>query len=267
MTLVELMVGTIIAGLLLHVLVAFFMSQGRLVAENESSRGARSAARTALQVFLTDLRRVEATGGILEATTSAVTVRVPYAQGLVCTSNILETNITLLPSDSLRYANATASGYAWRDAASGDYIYVSPVSVSPGTQSTCTGAGLKIFDDGGVLALTPTAGSAAQVGTPIFLYQAVRYAFVPGPRGLHLVRELPGADPELLVEPFAPGTGFRFFRAGSSAPEDAPPADLGEIRGLQVDLEGLGDRPRHGSGNVATAPLGVSVFFKNRPAG
>ena len=61
-------------------------------------------------------------------------------------------------------------------------------------------------------------------------------------------------------------TRFRFFTAGSSTPVDAPPADLGEIRGLQLDLEGLGDRPRPGGGAVATAALSVSVFFKNRPA-
>lgn len=265
MTLVELLVGMVIAGLVLQGVIGFFVSQTRLVGENESRRGAREAARAAMHVFLADLRRVEATGGVTDATPSTVEVRIPFALGLVCTSNIIGTTITLVPTDSMQYANATLSGYAWRGS-TGDYTYVTPATTSPGVASDCTGAGLKVFPGGGVLSLNPTAGAIATIGTPVLLYEVVRYEFATAPGGRQLVRTLSGQPPEVLVETFHGDTRFRFFTAGSSTPVDAPPADLGEIRGLQLDLEGLGDRPRPGSGTVATAALSVSVFFKNRPA-
>lgn len=264
-TLVELLIGMVIAGLILQGVVGFFIGQSRVIGENESQRGARDAARSAMHVFLADLRRVEATGGVASASPTEVVIRVPVAMGVLCSSTVLGTTISLLPPDSNSWANATLSGYAWRGWADGDYTYVSPLVASAGSTSSCTNAGIKIFSDGGVRTLSPTLGAGMQVGTPIFLYQTVRYAFEPAGAGARLVRTLPGQPDEVLVESFhRSSTRFRFYTDATAAAQDAPPADLGEIRGLEIVIAGLGDRPRP-SGSVATAPITLSVFFKNRP--
>ena len=259
------LIGMVLAALILQGAVSFFIGQSRLVGESESRRGAREAARSAMHVFLADLRRVEATGGVAAASGSSVTLNVPYAMGLVCASTVLNTTISLMPSDSVVLANARFAGYAWRDWSAGTYTYPALATISGGVTSACTNTGVRLFPGGGARTLTPTAGVGIRPGTPIFLYQRVTYDFEPDGVGSRLVRTVGAGDPEVVVERFEAASRFRFFEEGSADAVDDPPADLGTIRGLEIVLEGLGDRPRPGSGTVATAPLTLAVFFKNRP--
>jgi prepilin-type N-terminal cleavage/methylation domain-containing protein len=265
MTLVELLVAMVIAVLLLQGMVAFFTGQSRVVGQNESMRGARDATRSAIHAFLGDLRRVEATGGVAAASASEVTVRVPFAMGVACQSGSANTTLSVFPTDSIMWATSTLSGFAWRNANTGAYSYVSPAVLGSADADACTGKGVKVFGGGAVRTVTPTAGSNVRLGTPVFLYHLVTYKFETVTGGSRLVRTRAGHDPEVLVELFDPdATRFRFFVGGNATAQDNPPTDLGTLRGLEVVLAGRGDRPRS-DGSAFTAPMTLAIFFKNRP--
>lgn len=262
-SLVELLIGMLVAGLILQALVGYFVGQSRMVGENESLRTAREAARSAMHVFMADLRRVEGSGGVEAAAADEVTVRVPYALGIVCSSTATNTTVSMLPVDSVLYTNAGISGYAWRNE-DGDYSYVTSATVEAGTESACTDESIETLDDGNIVRLTPGAGSI-DPGSAVMMYQRLRYEFRPGTTGSRLIRTvLSTDDEEVLVETFdSAATRFRFYNDGSTTPDDDPAADLSDIYGLQIVLEGLGDRPRPGGEPAASAELAPSVFFKN----
>lgn len=264
MTLVEMLIGMVVAGVMLGALVGLFIGQSQLMDHQASQRVARDAARNALHVLATDLQRLESSGGVEEATQDSLVIRVPFALGLVCASSSGSTTLSLLPSDSVTYANAAMSGFAWR-APSGAYTYVPETNLSAGTASACSGASISTIA-GGAVVDTDAGHASIPAGSPAFLYQRVRYHFEDTADGATLVRTVvESGDQETLVEFFdGSATRFRFFTSASPDPGDTPPADLGDLIGIELALEGLGDRPRASDGAVATAPLNASVFFKNR---
>lgn len=265
MTLIELMVSMVVAAVILGALVTLFIGQSRLFGEQESQRTAREAVRSAVHVLTSDLRRIEASGGVEAASAESITIRTPFAMGLVCSSSAANTTVSLLPPDSASYANAEISGFAWR--AGGTYSYVPATTLDAGTASLCTGALITTLAGGRVVRISPGAGAGVPAGTPAMLYERVRYDFRGGASGFTLVRTIitPGAE-EALVESFdGAGTRFRYFAGADDEAEDDPPSDLSDIRGVELVLEGLGDRPRAGSNTIATAPVTATVFFRNRP--
>ena len=62
--------------------------------------------------------------------------------------------------------------------------------------------------------------------------------------------------------PFDAGARFRFYAAGSSTAADAPPADLNDLRGIELYLPGVNERAPAGDA-AEMAPLRTAVFFKN----
>jgi type II secretory pathway pseudopilin PulG len=267
MTMIELIVGILVATLIMSGLISLFLNQTRLFGEWQSERNAREAVRGASQVLIADLRRVETSGGIESATGSAVTLRIPFAMGIVCSSTAATTVVSLLPADSLTYATAIASGYAVR--ASSGYAYQTTLSgVSAGSAATCTSASITTLTGGQVIDVTPGAGTTVAVGTPFMLYQRVTYEFETTSAGTVLTRTVLGGSSteEVVVERFVPaGTRFRFFVWTSNTAQDAAPADLTTIRGFELYLEGQGDYARPGS-PVASSDLAQKVFLMNPPS-
>ncbi len=267
MTLVEMLVGLMVTTIILGALVTTFVSQSQLTGEQNSQRVARGAARSAAQALAVDIRRIESAGGVEQAAADSITIRIPFALGLVCASTGSgggSTVISLFPADSANFANAAMSGFAWRDQA-GSYTYVPATGLAAGAASTCSSASITTLPGGSVVE-APAGSGGIPAGSPVFLYQRVRYAFAPTGAGLSLVRtKVETGASETLVEPFdSAATRFRFYVGTSAVPEDAPPVDLGDLTGIELVLEGLGDRPRVRDGSVATAPLSATVFFKNR---
>lgn len=265
MTLVELLVALVIAGLMLSALVGLFIGQSRVYGEQASQRLGRDAVRSALQALSSDLQRLEATGGVVAAAADSITIRVPFAMGLVCDDSGGTATISLLPADSVTFANAGVSGFAWRGTGGG-YTYIPGTTVGNGTASVCSGESIATVSGGSVVEMA-SAGGGIVPGAPALLYQEIRYAFLSSASGASLVRTvLETGEEETLVEFFEEaGTRFRFFIESVADAQDAPPADLGTLRGIELALEGLGDRPRSGSGSVASVPLTATIFFKNRP--
>ena len=265
-TLVELMIVMVISALVGTAIVRLFVSQAQFFDRQTQSRESRTVSRGALNILMSDLRMVEATGGVVSATADAIVVRVPYAFGVVCVTSLAATTISRLPLDASLYPNEVFSGYAWLNP-DGIYTYV-PSNTAPtaGVADNCTNASITTLAKGAVLELAPGTGGAP-VASPVFLYQTVTYEFgesevVPG--RLALWRTAAGGAAEELIAPFDETARFRFFVNNQAAAQDAPPAALGDLRGVELLLPGASERRAVGAQAYATTDLTTAVFFKNR---
>ena len=272
----ELLVGMVILGVVGMALTRIMVTQARYFDHQKTSNMARNVSRGPLNRVVSDLRMVEAEGGITAASSTSITARVPYAIGVVCVSTAGASGVThlsLLPVDSAMYAAPGYSGYAWRNG-EGRYQYrmTSTLSstLSVGELQKCTDAAVLNLtaDKAKVVAITPKLTDSADVGTPVFLLRNIQYSFkastaVPGTTGLYRKIVATGAEEDLSA-PYSNDAKFRFYIKSSTTAVDAPPADLSTLRGIEMNMTGQSERvPRQG---VATqkAPFVTAVFFKNR---
>jgi prepilin-type N-terminal cleavage/methylation domain-containing protein len=285
-TLVELLISLVVTAIVGASLVKMMLSQARFMDQQEAWRNARSVSRGGINRLLSDLRIVEATGGLEAAAAGGqdFTVRVPYAFGIMCWTNGASTTLSILPVDSTVFAAAGFSGFAYRNAA-GTYNYVQAgVSLTdPGTAANCTGAvpvnihpatggalpsingspAGKVVNVGGVVPV------ATPVGTIFFLYRRVRYEFknstaLPGRTGLFRTMMTGGASEEIAT-PFANTARVNFYVLNTTPAQAAVPGVLGNVRGLELKLDGMSERTPGGSAAPKTANMTTSVFFENRP--
>jgi prepilin-type N-terminal cleavage/methylation domain-containing protein len=288
-TLVELLLSLIVTAIVGAALVRMVLGQAQFMDQQEAWRGARSVSRSGINRLLSDLRAVEALNGMEAVHPSGqdFTILVPYAFGVICRTAATLTTVSLLPVDATMFAAPGYSGFAWRNAA-GVYTYVpgTALPVIPGTTADCNGAlpagfGIQTLGSingspgGQVANLThaaalPTAPpNGALVGSIIFMYRRVRYEFkdsavLPGRVGLWRTTVSSG-DTEELAAPFANTARINFYRLNSATPEMAVPAQLSEIRGLELILDGMSERTPGGSTAPKTSNVRTSVFFENRP--
>jgi hypothetical protein len=221
---------------------------------------------------------IEASGGVVAATSTSLTIRIPFAIGVVCKNNAFGTAtvLSLLPVDSTTYALAVANGvygYAWRNFSTGVYSYVeNPASEANGDAAVCTGVNITMVPNGKTVQVTPPVPAVAGLGTPVFLYNKVKYEFkastaVPGKLGLYRTVIAPNGalTTEELVAPFANTAGWKFFAVnGGSVAQVAPPANLADLRGLELHLDGISESIAPGQLTNETAPFTTAVYFKNR---
>jgi hypothetical protein len=271
LSVMELIVGMVILAIIGIALSRLMVAQARYFTHQKSGNLARNVSRGPLNRVVSDLRMVEALGGVVSATPTALTVRVPYAMGVVCAKVVPYTHISLLPVDSAMYAAPGFSGYAWRNG-EGVYRYVesgSP-SVAVGDIAVCTGAQISTLttDLAKVIKITPALNDTASVGTPVFLYRRILYEFkasatIPGTIGLWRTVVSTGATEELAA-PFDNTSMFRFFIMNSQTSVAAAPADLSTLRGVELLMNGESERIPSGSTARTVATFTAAVFFKNR---
>ena len=271
-TLTELLVGMVIMGIIGVALTKLFVSQTRFYDRQTQMRRARFVTRTAINAALSDLRMVEATGGVVSATTTQITVRVPYAIGIVCANTVTQTTLSLWPADSTMYANAGFGGYAWRDSVGNETYVETGASVVAGTAALCTVAGVTVLAGGRVVAVQPPLPAALPavtvVGTPVFLIQRLTYEFkasttLPGRTALW--RTVVGtAQTDELIAPFDSTASFGFFVVGSDTAQTAVPSPLSTMRGLQLNLPGQSERAPEGTSTPRRAQAVTAVFFNNQ---
>jgi prepilin-type N-terminal cleavage/methylation domain-containing protein len=271
-TLVELLVAMTILGILGAALTKLYISQARSYDLQTQLRKARFVSRTAVNAAVSDLRMVEATGGVVSATATQVVVRVPYAMGIVCANTGTQTTIALFPVDSVAYATAGFSGYAWRDSL-GNYTYqeTSPQLLSD-LLSVCTAAHVTVLTNGRVIAVKPplpaTLPAVTAVGTPVFLIQRLTYEFkastaLPGRTALWRSVTATSQTDELIA-PFDATAKFRFFVLNSDTAQAAVPSPLSNMRGLELDLNSQSENSPEGTSAPKTAHLTTAVFFNNQ---
>lgn len=273
-TIVELLVGMVIFAIVGAAFTKLLSVQGRFFDKQGMANAARNVSRASLNRVVSDFRMIEATGGVVVASSQSLTIRVPFAIGVVCGNNAGgATVVSLLPVDSASFANAGYYGYAWRNFQTGAYSYVeNPSSAVAGDPAVCAAKNLTTVPPGKVAALTPALPALAGLGAPVFLYARIRYELkasvaVPGKLGLWRTQIMPGGGerPEELVAPFAPTAKWRFFVLGNSSnAQDNPPAQLSEIRGLELHLDGISEYKAPGMTSNESAPFTTAVFFKNR---
>lgn len=292
-TLVELLLSLVVTAIVGAALIQMVLSQSRFMDQQEAHRTARSVARGGINRLVSDLRVVEAVGGVSAAVAGGqdFTVRVPYAFGIICRTNGTTTTVSLLPVDSAMFAGPGYTGFAWRSA-TGAYTYIpgSAAPAVPGTPLNCTtGAHLPLpytiqtlgsisGSPGGQTAdlqhtaagaLNTTVPNGALVGSIVFLYRTIRYEFknsvmLPGRTGLWRTVVSTGATEELAA-PFAATARVNFYVNDNAVPQAAVPADLTTIRGLELVLDGMSEQTPSGSAAPKTANIRTSVFFENRP--
>ncbi len=271
----ELLVGLVILAIVATMFTRLLVSQARFFDNQGASNAARNVSRGPINRMVSDLRMVEAEGGVVSASQSQVTIRVPYAIGVVCqtSGNPAATEVTMLPVDSVMYNAPGLYGYAWRANATGQYTYVeSGVSVGPvKVAGACTSNQITNLANGPRVSLSPGLPSAATLGTPVFLYRKVKYEFKPSalvPASVGLFRSVILQDgsvvSEELAAPFASTAQFNFFVINSATVAISPPADLSTLRGFQLHLDGQSERPPSGATGPSKAPFTTAVFFKNR---
>ena len=271
-TLAELLVSMLILGIIGAALTKLFVSQSRLYDQQTRLRQARFVSRAAINAALSDLRMVETTAGVVSATPTALSARVPYALGVVCANTPLQTTLSLLPVDSTTYAAAGFSGYAWRDNL-GRYTYVEAgASVGPDDPSVCAAANVTVLPGGRVAAVRPPLPAplppVVAVGTAVLLFQRVTYAFkpsvaLPGRTALWRTVAATGQSDE-LVAPFDTSAKFRFYVQGGDTAQRVVPSALSSMRGLELDLNAESERPPEGSSAPKKAQTVAAVFFNNQ---
>jgi hypothetical protein len=271
---VELLVGMLILGVIGMSLTRVMVTQARYFDHQKQADLARNVSRGPLNRLVSDIRMVEASGGITAASSTSITARVPYAVGVVCNKTGSSTTVSLLPVDSAMYAGAGYSGYAWRNT-QGQFIYVMTTALpSSGTVATCTAAGINTLTSTGakVISISPaiagSGGDSADIGTPVFLLRKLTYEFkastaVPGTTGLYRSVVDAGTTEELSA-PYASSAAFKFFVGSSLTSQASPPSDLSTLRGLELNMTGLSEKIARGSTTQTSAPFVTAVFFKNR---
>jgi type II secretory pathway pseudopilin PulG len=265
LTIIELIVTLIILAIIGGGMVRMLTSQAQFYEHQGAGRNARSISRAAVNVLLSEMRMVEVPNGVVAASLSSVTLRVPYAFGVFCGSPNGVSTIALLPTDSAMLAEPGFSGYAWRQRL-GNYAYVEGgAGVTLPVPGTCVAAGITPIAQR--IAVTPVLPAGADVGTVVMLTRRITYTFapstdIPGRTALWRRVDATGAREELAA-PFDATARFRFYRLNSNTAQDAVPA-LTEIRGFELVLDGASEATPRLTGAPQRAPLTTSVFFRNR---
>ena len=183
--LAELTIGLVTTSIIGVVLVSALRADAAFVRHHYLRRAVPATTGSDSARLAADLRIVEATGGVERAGAGGgdVTLRVPFAYGLVCRSNGAVTTVSMLPVDSSTLAAPDLSGFAWRDASTGVYTYVTaaPELSMPGMEAACARAGIGSIPasptspPGRVVDLAASVRPAPAVGSVLFLYRRVHY--------------------------------------------------------------------------------------------
>jgi len=271
------MVALVLFGIVGALFTRLMTVQGRFFDRQGMGNAARNVSRAALNRVVSDFRMIEATGGVVAATPTSLTIRIPFAIGVMCKNSGTGTALSLLPIDSTTYAQATIPGnfygYAWRNFTTGAYSYVeNPATLAAGNVSDCTSVSVTMVPNGKTVQVTPALPAGGGLGTPVFLYNKIKYEMkastaVPGKLGLYRTIIAPsGAQAtEELVAPFANTAGWKFFAVnGGTVAQVAPPANLADLRGLELHLDGISENIAPGQLSNESAPFTTAVYFKNR---
>ncbi|MDQ4080801.1 MAG: hypothetical protein M3125_08580 [Gemmatimonadota bacterium] len=268
LTIIELIVTVIILAIVGAAIVRMLTSQARFYEHQGAGRNARSISRAAVNVLLSEIRMVEAGGGVLAASPNEITLRVPYAVGVYCGPAGGVGTVALLPTDSAVLAEPGFSGYAWRGRL-GSYTYVEGgASLLAPVPGQCVSNNITPMAKSARMGFTPPLPLGADVGTVVLLTRRITYAFansasVPGRIALWRRMEATGAREELAA-PFDATARFRFYDRYANSAQDAVPGALTDIRGFELVLDGASEVSPALTGTPQRAPLTTSVFFRNR---
>lgn len=267
-TLAELLVATVVMGILGLALTQILIGDSRFVSRVEAMMNARQIARAAMNTMAVELRMIS-NDGLTYASRTEVEARVPYSFGVLCQAHDGHRHAVLVPTDSLIFATATLSGMAWKT--SSHYAFHEATDLKKtkvkGVQDPfCTDEGVRMVPDGELIELT-ISDDTLVVGDVFYVYQTVRYWFstsVEIPGRLALWRQQGGGVHEELLTPFDPSSAFRFYVANRDTSQITPPADLSDVTGLDLVLVGASEITPQGSSAPPSFEIRTRVNFLNR---
>lgn len=281
-SLIELLIAMTIAVALGGALISLLTSSNRFQERTEAQRAARGVARSAVNALVSDLRMVDPEWGVTAASGTSITVRIPYAMGMVCSTGLTSITAALFPVDSVALSLGGFSGFATRGSGGAWSITesgLSGVTVGSSWPAACTSAGVQEITAptsapnarSRPITISGTLLPSATAGTPILLYRRIRYYFgASAQTGLSgrtaLWRDYldDGAGAVELAAPFDASAAFRFYNLNATSPQTAAPVPLTNIRGLQLFLPGESDRTARTRAAPEQADFTTSVFFMNR---
>jgi hypothetical protein len=259
----------VIAGIIGIALTRLVINQARFVASQDGMMRARASARAALNVLNFEMRGVS-TGGVVAATIDSVDVRVPYAYGVACGYSSGTTALSLVPPDSATWQNAltTTSGYAYQ-ATAGTWTFVDGATRTSGSTATCYSASppINVLYSPGGTAWGVYVSGIVPVGSIVYIYQKVRYAFgpsvqLPGRRALWRTTLATNAREELVV-PFDTSAHFNFLTGSMLTSTAAVPASLDSIRGVRLILNTQSEDTPQGRSIPLLFRMTSDIVFKN----
>lgn len=274
-SLAEMLIALTLTAVIGGAVTTLFVSQNRFFESQEKAGTAREVSRGAITNLMSELRMIEQDSGVVAASDSVITLRVPIAMGIICAASAANIVALVMPfSTDIYNSNITAyRGYMFRPLSSDTenrYTYVGSGTIPhlDVGASSCTSNGISTTAVPGsrVARLSP-GHTDAQTRWPVMLYTQVTYRFanstsVPG--RLALYRQQYNGTNEELVAPFASTASFRFFwGTAKGASQASPPSDLSDLIGIDLVLDGLSERPNP-DGTFMTVANRTSVFFKNR---
>ncbi|HEX9894418.1 MAG TPA: prepilin-type N-terminal cleavage/methylation domain-containing protein [Gemmatimonadales bacterium] len=270
-TLIELLLALILTTVVSGVLVRLLMGDMRFAEDREAWRTARQAARSGLTVLTADLRMLETGAGVEAAAAGGqdITVRIPYAFGVLCSTTGTSSTVTLLPVDSLMFAQPGHSGFAWRDDIPKTYTYVPSSLVTLGAPSgPCTTSGITVLPGSRIIIVDGLVPATLVKGTVFLLYRRIRYQFKPSvimPGQTALWRTLlSSGTTEEVAAPFDAGARFRFYVGSGTDPQNAVPSPLSDISGLELAFDGRSDRTPRATSGPKVVQFSTAVFFQNQ---
>lgn len=268
-TLMELLVGVIVMGIVGVALTRILVADSRFVERTEAMLNARQASRAAMNMMLSELAMV-GNGGLTAASGASITLRVPYAFGILCDAQGANRLAWLMPTDSMVYANSSADGVAWRDGL-GVYTFMNVSSVAPASSgqltNNCTNEGITIdsLTDGTGVRMKIT-NDTLSIGDVFYLYQTIKYEFktsVEMPGRIGLWRQQGSTTDEELLAPFDSTASFGFFLTAVDTAQATPPADLSTVVALELNLAGSSEVTPQGSSAPPSFMVSTRVNFLN----
>jgi prepilin-type N-terminal cleavage/methylation domain-containing protein len=281
-TLIELLVGMVVGALAGIAVVRLITAETGAQASRDAMGSARRVATGSLNLLTSELRMVEPGGGVeaLAADFKSVTLRVPYALGLLCKYTAGSSTVSLLPSDSSLYFAPGFSGFAvLNNSTSYTYVTSGVTLTNSGTASNCTAAAVGIStlpapgsvssNAGRIVTLAGTVSPTPKPGQPVLLFRRIQYAFkasglVPGKIGLWRKLVTPNSEQELAA-PFDTTARFRYFVLNGSVAQNAIPGTLSDLRGVELQLDAQSDSMPRQTPSRTTVRTTADVFFHNRP--
>lgn len=284
-TLVELLVGLVLAGLLAGILFQAIQGQSRFVALQSAREEAQRNVRSSLDLIAGELRAAPPEG-LIVAGPHEVTFQLPRAWGVVCNRNGATSMDVLFPAtvtaDML--AASSASGLAadagtdtardWRPVATMGTARAAVTAVAPVSAESrpCFDLRGAPGDSRDVIArrITGTNFPAVEPGALVYLYHVVRYAVArdAGEWWIYRSNGLTGSTPTMqpMAGPLQGAEALRFRyldRSGAVVP--APEKDAtARARVARIQVR-VGAQGRTGLGvGLVTRTDSTTVYLRNR---
>jgi prepilin-type N-terminal cleavage/methylation domain-containing protein len=270
-TLIELLITMFVAAVIGTLLARMLVNDSRFVSKLEAGTEARQVARAALTTISIEAQMVDT---VTEATETRIGFVVPFAWGVACGRDGGTTIGSIIPSDSMMMATATANRVYWLDA-NGDY-QPAAAAVAPSTNfGACEDVdaivpgifedSVRVLADSQLVAITMP--DLMRPGSVFYLGELVRYEFrastlLPGRWGLW--REDGTGTWEELLAPFDTTSGFSYFIGISDTVNTNPPTNLSTVAGVELRLVGESQAIAEGASEPEEFVLDTRITFLNR---